>query len=44
VVYCSTIDQYFGCENLYKKNDPIQIQFVEDLVLFVTKGMKFCLL
>jgi hypothetical protein len=28
----------FGSENPYRKNDPIQILFIEDWVLFVTKG------
>jgi hypothetical protein len=28
----------YGSVNPYRKNDPIQILFIEDLVLFVTKG------
>jgi hypothetical protein len=37
VVHLSTIIQYFGRDNPYKKNDQ-DFQYVEDLVLFVTKG------
>jgi hypothetical protein len=37
VVHPFTIIQYFGSENHYRKNDQ-DFQYVEDLVLFVTKG------
>jgi hypothetical protein len=33
-----TITQYFGNKHPYRKNHQIQIQFIKDMVLFVTKG------
>jgi hypothetical protein len=37
--YLFIIIHYFGSENLYKlKNGPPHIQFVENLVLVITKG------
>jgi hypothetical protein len=33
-----TITQYFGNKHPYRKNDQVQIQFIKDMVLFVTKG------
>jgi hypothetical protein len=34
----STITEYFGSQQPYKSFDPMQICFIEDLMLFVAKG------
>jgi hypothetical protein len=44
VIIHSIKTQCFGSENPYRKNDPTQIQFIQDLVLLITKGMKFHIL
>jgi hypothetical protein len=44
VINASIKAQCFGNENPYRKNDPTQIQFIRDLVLLITKGMKFYIL
>jgi hypothetical protein len=30
--------EYFGNKHPYRKNDQVQIQFIKDMFLFVTKG------
>jgi hypothetical protein len=34
----STITKYFGSQQPYKNYDPMQIHFIENVMLFVAKG------
>jgi hypothetical protein len=37
-MYPSTITKYFSGKRPYRKPNPLQFQFVEDMVVFIAKG------